>query len=101
MFACYFMVCEVFVSSLSLSSLMFLEAVTSHDIWIWHAFFVCPSTLNDIKVLDRSPVFDDVEQGNIPRVNFFVNQRPYNMAYYLDESIYPSYPTFVKSIRLP
>ncbi|KAL9683270.1 hypothetical protein QQ045_015089 [Rhodiola kirilowii] len=78
-----------------------LEAVASHDLWIWHAFFGCPGTLNDINVLDRSPVFDDVEQGTAPRVNFFVNQRPYNMAYYLADGIYPPYPTFVKSIRLP
>ena len=78
-----------------------LEAVASHDLWIWHAFFGCPGTLNDINVLDRSPVFDDVEQGKAPSVNFFVNQRPYNMAYYLADGIYPSYPTFVKSIRLP
>jgi hypothetical protein len=27
--------------------------------------------------MDPSPVFDDVEQENTPRVNFFVNQRPY------------------------
>ncbi|GAA0173901.1 hypothetical protein LIER_41619 [Lithospermum erythrorhizon] len=33
-----------------------LEAVASFD--IWHAFFGLPSTLNDINVLDRSPVFD-------------------------------------------
>ncbi|XP_039682912.1 uncharacterized protein [Medicago truncatula] len=78
-----------------------LEAVASHDLWIWHAFFGCPGTLNDINVLDRSPVFDDVEQGKTPRVNYFVNQRPYNMTYYLADGIYPSYPTFVKSIRLP
>ncbi|XP_057444961.1 uncharacterized protein LOC130737220 [Lotus japonicus] len=78
-----------------------LEAVASHDLWIWHAFFGCPGTLNDINVLDRSPVFDELEQGNAPRVNFIVNQRPYNMAYYLADGIYPSYPTFVKSIRLP
>ncbi|XP_048623979.1 uncharacterized protein LOC125592674 [Brassica napus] len=58
-------------------------------------------TLNDINVLDRSPVFDDVEQGNTLRVKFFLNQRPYDMAYYLADGIYPSYPTFVKSIRLP
>ncbi|KAL9665809.1 hypothetical protein QQ045_000130 [Rhodiola kirilowii] len=75
--------------------------VATHDLWIWHAFFGCPGTLNDINVLDRSPVFDDVEQGNAPSVNFFVNQHPYNMAYYLADGIYPSYPTFVKSIRLP
>ncbi|XP_057446187.1 uncharacterized protein LOC130738259, partial [Lotus japonicus] len=77
-----------------------LEVVASHDLWIWHAFFGCPRTLNDINVLDWSPVFDDVEQGKALNVNLFVNQRPYNMAYYLD-GIYPSYPTFVKSIRLP
>ncbi|CAJ2642043.1 unnamed protein product [Trifolium pratense] len=78
-----------------------LEAVAYHDLWIWHAFFGCPGTLNDINVLDRSPVFDDVIQGKAPRVNFFVNQRPYDMTYYLADGIYPSYPTFVKSIRLP
>ncbi|XP_058772329.1 uncharacterized protein LOC131646246 [Vicia villosa] len=70
--------------------------------WEWKN---CPKAwegmLNDINVLDRSPVFDDVEQGKAPSVNFFVNQRPYNMAYYLADGIYPSYPTFVKSIRLP
>ena len=78
-----------------------LEAVASHDLWIWHAFFGCPGTLNDINVLDRSPVFDDVEKGNAPKVNFFVNGHKYNMTYYLADGIYPSYPTFVKSIRLP
>ncbi|KAG7578909.1 Harbinger transposase-derived protein [Arabidopsis thaliana x Arabidopsis arenosa] len=61
--------------------------------WEWKN---CPTAWED-----RSPVFDDVEQGNTPRVKFFVNQRPYNMAYYLADGIYPSYPTFVKSIRLP
>jgi len=78
-----------------------LEAVASHDLWICHAFFGCPGTLNDINVLNRSPVFDDVEKGKALRGNFFVNQRPYNMAYYLADGIYPSYPTFVKPIRLP
>ena len=46
-------------------------------------------------------MFDDVEHGNTLRVNFFVNQHPYNMAYYLADGINPSYPTFIKSIRLP
>nr|VDC84987.1 unnamed protein product [Brassica oleracea] len=41
-----------------------LEAVASEDLWMWHAFFGLPGTLNDINVLDRSPVFDDIIQGN-------------------------------------
>ncbi|XP_045810327.1 uncharacterized protein LOC123904745 [Trifolium pratense] len=52
----------------------------------------------------RAPTQDDLQKllhGNAPSVNFFVNQRPYNMPYYLDDGIYPSYPTFIKSIRLP
>ena len=34
-----------------------LEAVASKNLWIWHAFFGLPGALNDINVLDRSPVF--------------------------------------------
>ncbi|XP_024011387.1 uncharacterized protein LOC112086648 [Eutrema salsugineum] len=44
-----------------------LESVASYDLWIWHAFFGPPSTLNDINVLDRSPVFDDIIQGRAPQ----------------------------------
>ena len=34
-----------------------LEVVASYDLWIWHAFFGLPGSLNDINVIDRSPVF--------------------------------------------
>uniref|UniRef100_A0A0D3BIK8 Uncharacterized protein n=1 Tax=Brassica oleracea var. oleracea TaxID=109376 RepID=A0A0D3BIK8_BRAOL len=60
-----------------------LEAVASYDLWIWHTFFVPPGTLNDINILDRSPVFDDIINGQAPQVTYFVNGREYHMAYYL------------------
>ncbi|XP_010462584.1 PREDICTED: uncharacterized protein LOC104743171 [Camelina sativa] len=78
-----------------------LEAVASQDLWIWHAFFGPPGTLNDINVLDRSPVFDDILEGRAPRVDYFVNGRHYNMAYYLTDGIYPRWATFIQSISLP
>ncbi|KAL0787330.1 hypothetical protein Bca101_003576 [Brassica carinata] len=78
-----------------------LEAVASQDLWIWHAFFGPPGTLNDINVLDRSPVFDDILQGRAPRVNYIVNGHEYNLAYYLTDGIYPNWATFVQSIKLP
>ncbi|XP_010477729.2 PREDICTED: uncharacterized protein LOC104756779 [Camelina sativa] len=78
-----------------------LEAVASQDLWIWHAFFGPPGSLNDINVLDRSPVFDDILQGRAPRVRYFVNGRQYNMAYYLTDGIYPKWATFIQSITLP
>uniref|UniRef100_A0A0D3BVZ2 DDE Tnp4 domain-containing protein n=1 Tax=Brassica oleracea var. oleracea TaxID=109376 RepID=A0A0D3BVZ2_BRAOL len=66
-----------------------LEAVASQDLWIWHAYLGSPGTLNDINVLDRSPVFDDIYQGRAPRVTYMVNGHQYDLAYYLTDGIYP------------
>jgi hypothetical protein len=40
-----------------------LEAVASQDLWIWHAFFGLPRSLNDINVLHRSPLFAKLTNG--------------------------------------
>ncbi|XP_019089183.1 PREDICTED: uncharacterized protein LOC104733772 [Camelina sativa] len=58
-------------------------------------------TLNDINVLDRSPVFDDILHGQAPKVKYSVNSHEYRMAYYLTDGIYPEWATFVQSIPLP
>ena len=78
-----------------------LEALAGQDLWIWHAFFGAPGTLNDLNILDRSPVFDEIINGNAPEVHFHVNGREYNLAYYLADGIYPKWATFIQSIRLP
>ncbi|XP_010445262.1 PREDICTED: uncharacterized protein LOC104727898 [Camelina sativa] len=78
-----------------------LEALVSQDLWIWHAFFGPPGTLNDINDLDRSPVFDDILEGRAPRVSYVVNGHQYEMAYYLTDGIYPKWATFIQSITLP
>uniref|UniRef100_A0A0D3E2G5 DDE Tnp4 domain-containing protein n=1 Tax=Brassica oleracea var. oleracea TaxID=109376 RepID=A0A0D3E2G5_BRAOL len=44
-------------------------------------------TLNDINVLDRSPVFHDIIQGHAPKVTFSINGRQYDMAYYLTDDV--------------
>ena len=78
-----------------------LEAVASHDLWIWHAFFGVAGSNNDINVLNRSPLFTEVVQGRAPEVHFTVNGNEYNMGYYLADGIYPEWATFVKTIHLP
>ncbi|XP_033132199.1 uncharacterized protein LOC108870945 [Brassica rapa] len=55
-----------------------LEAVADYDVWIWHAFFGAPGTMNDLNILDRSPVFDDIINGIAPEVNFYVNGHTYH-----------------------
>ncbi|XP_047312507.1 uncharacterized protein LOC124915792 [Impatiens glandulifera] len=39
---------------------LLLQALASSDLWIWHAFFGFAGSNNDINVLDRSPLFDEV-----------------------------------------
>nr|XP_017217028.1 PREDICTED: putative nuclease HARBI1 [Daucus carota subsp. sativus] len=78
-----------------------LEAVASSDLWIWHAFFGVAGSNNDINVLDRSPIFDEVLEGRAPEVNYNVNGNDYNMGYYLTDGIYPECATFVKTIPRP
>uniref|UniRef100_A0A0D3CQ84 DDE Tnp4 domain-containing protein n=1 Tax=Brassica oleracea var. oleracea TaxID=109376 RepID=A0A0D3CQ84_BRAOL len=65
----------------------------------WKGQYTC--TLNDINVLDRSPVFDDIYQGRAPSVTYMVNEHQYDLAYYLTDDIYPKWSTFIQSITLP
>ncbi|XP_072066940.1 uncharacterized protein [Arachis hypogaea] len=78
-----------------------LEVVASSDLWIWHAFFGVSGSNNNINVLDRSPVFDDILNDRAPEVNYTINGNNYTMGYYLADGIYPEWATFVKSISKP
>ena len=78
-----------------------LEAVASHDLWVWHAFFGMSGSHNDINVLQRSPVFKRLCNGESPPCNYIVNGRDYNMGYYLADGIYPQWAAFVKTISEP
>ncbi|XP_062027734.1 uncharacterized protein LOC133743714 [Rosa rugosa] len=78
-----------------------LEAVASYDTYIWHAFFGVPGSCNDLNVLGQSPVFNDLTAGVAPRFKYKVNQKDFDMGYYLADGIYPKWHTFVKTIPRP
>ena len=78
-----------------------LEAVTSYDLWIWHAFSGCPDTLDDINVLDRSPVYQEFYEGQTPKCRYVVKGRKYNIGYYFSDGVYPRWATFVKTVPFP
>ncbi|XP_021766673.1 uncharacterized protein LOC110731148 [Chenopodium quinoa] len=78
-----------------------LEAVADQDLWIWHAFFGISGSCNDLNILYRSPVFDDVLQGRAPPINFSVNGHEYNLGYYLTNGIYPDWATFIQGFSHP
>jgi hypothetical protein len=74
-----------------------LEAIATKDLRVWHAFFGMPGSSNDLNVLDRSHVFDDLANGRTHPVEYFVNGNKYDMTYYLADKIYPDWTTFVKT----
>jgi len=69
--------------------IIILEAVASCDLCIWHAFFGLPRSLNDINVLDRSPIFQEMYEDHAPKCGHVVNEYQYNIGYYLLDGIYP------------
>jgi len=80
---------------------LILEAVASHDLWIWHAFFGAAGSNNDINVLNQSTVFLNELKGQASRVQYMVNGNVHNTGYFLADGIYLEWAVFVKSIRLP
>ncbi|XP_021737150.1 uncharacterized protein LOC110703665 [Chenopodium quinoa] len=63
--------------------------------------FGTPGSCNDINVLQRSPVFDDVINNRAPQVLFTFNGNNYNNGYYLTDGIYPKWSTFIDAIAVP
>jgi len=60
-----------------------------------------PGSLNDINILDRSPIFAALAEGRTAPVNYTINGHEYTMGYYLADEIYLNWSTFVKTIPRP
>ncbi|XP_024178011.1 uncharacterized protein LOC112183931 [Rosa chinensis] len=60
-----------------------------------------PGACNDLNVLAKSPLFDELTACTAPLVQFQVNNRAHNLGYYLADGIYPRWATFLKTVRNP
>ena len=79
-----------------------LEAIADAELWIWHACFGAPGSLNDINVMDSSPTIGSILAGTFPpRFPYVIHGRFRSLPYYLADGIYPNWSIFVKTIKTP
>ena len=63
-----------------------LEAIASYDLWIWRAYL--PGSNNDINVLHSSNLFDNITQGIAPPAHYTIQEKNYDVSYYLVDGIF-------------
>jgi hypothetical protein len=83
-----------------------LEAVADHNLWFWHASYGYAGTLNDINIINLSPLkeafldgsLEDLEKESVP---FKIGEDEFHKIYLLVDGIYPKFSRFVKAFKQP
>ena len=83
-----------------------LEGMSDYHLYFWHASFGYAGTLNDVNVLNLSPLTDmllngemqALEEGVVP---FQIAGETFEQMYILVDGIYPAYSRFVKAFKEP
>jgi hypothetical protein len=80
-----------------------LEAIADVDHYIWHIYFGSPGAMNDINILDKSPILGAIHRGdlNIHVDPYFIDNKPADFMYFLVDGIYPDLAYFVKTLNNP
>ena len=81
-----------------------LEALADHSLWIWHANFGAPGSLNDINIWDRSPLYESFVNGEfIQNVDFEfeLGGEVFSKLWAAADGIYPELERLVKPFTEP
>ena len=83
-----------------------LEAACDYNLWFWHASFGYPGTLNDINVLNLSPLVDSFLDGSFEKAEeevtpYELNGEKFSRLFLLADGIYPCWSRFVRTISAP
>ena len=80
---------------------MALEAIVGPDGHIWWATFGYPGSLNDLNILDRSPLITDILENRFKCEPYSINGETFDEYYLLTDGIYPRWSNFVRSFKQP
>lgn len=76
-----------------------LEVIFDSELWIWHAHFRIPGSMNDIFVLDSLRTLQKIKAGEFPPTfPYVLNDKRRDLLYYLTDCIYPSWALFMNFI---
>ncbi|XP_022030495.1 uncharacterized protein LOC110931408 [Helianthus annuus] len=75
-----------------------VKAVASQDLWFWHAYCRPPGSLNNINLLQQSPIYLAERNRVAHKCPYQMNEHAYKRGYYLTEEIYPTWPTCMKML---
>ena len=83
-----------------------LEAACDYHLWFWHASYGYAGTLNDINIINPSPLPEAFINGEMakletPVVPYKIGEEEFNQLYLLVDGIYPSFSRFVKGYKEP
>jgi Plant transposon protein len=80
-----------------------LKCVCDLDLYIWHLSFSYPGILNDINILNISPLFSKILTGTFPPVkaNYSIGGTVFDWVYFLADGIYPRWRIFVQTLSSP
>ena len=83
-----------------------LEAAADYNLWFWHVSFGYPGALNDLNILQMSPLLDMMTDGTFESletsfVPFQVGSDNFWKLFFLVDGIYPNYSRFVKTYSIP
>lgn len=78
-----------------------LEAACDYNLWIWHAAFGFPGSMNDINIWDQSSLLKSFLDGSFSSevdFQYEIGGCVFNKLYFLTDGIYPLLSRFVKTI---
>jgi hypothetical protein len=83
-----------------------LEALSDHHLWFWHASFGYVGSLNDLNILNLSPLLASLCDGTFARLErdvipFDIAGEQFSWMIVFVDGIHPAYSHFVKSFGQP
>ena len=83
-----------------------LEGMCDYHLYFWHASFGYAGTLNDVNILNLSPLTDMFLNGEMADLEshvtpFFIGAEEFKQVFILVDGIYPKFSRFVKAYKEP